>query len=642
MGHDGYAGRILEVDLSSGRSAELSTADYAHRFLGGRGFAARLYWERVPPNAAALGRDNALVFASGPMAGVPGFGGSRWLVCGKSPAASPERFCYSNFGGDWGLRLKSAGYDALLVCGELEKPAFLFIGDGRVELRDASGLWGRGAIETGSVLQEELGDGVGVVSIGPAGENMVVQATLLAENEAVGSAGLGAVMGAKRLKAVAVKGPRQRIEVASPERVRELAAYFGSLGREPVSSAGSLVFRITGPQTRKAPCWGCSGTCHRRVYRAENGQQGKFMCEGATFYQAWSEMHYGPGHEVPFHATKLCDNLGLDTMAVSMILLWLRRCHRAGILTDESTGIPISRIGTMEFIESLSRKIAFREGFGDILAQGIERATRHVGQGSWGLIDSDLSVAGMPNANDPRLYITTALLFAGEPRPPMGALQELSRVGQKWVEYIEGREGAYASSDVVRRIAQRFWGSEAAADLTNFEGKPLAAAMIQDRQHAKDCLVLCGFLWPVLDVEHSPDHVGDAGLESRILSAVTGKDVDTEGLRLVGERVFNLERSIHIREGHRGREDDTLPEAWHTKPLKGDVTNLKCLVPGGGGEPVSRKGAVIDRHEFAGAQHEYYRIRGWDQQGYQTLSRLADLGLEDVGRELAALGLVSP
>ena len=281
------------------------------------------------------------------------------------------------------------------------------------------------------------------------------------------------------------------------------------------------------------------------------------MCEGATFYQGWAEMASGPGHEVPFHATKLADNYGLDTMAVSMILLWLRRCHRAGILTDEAAGMPISRLGSAEFIEVLLRKMAFREGFGDILAQGIERATRHVGQGSWGLIDSDLSVAGMPNANDPRLYITTALLFAGEPRPPMGALQELSRVGHKWVEYIEGREGAYASSDVVRRIAQRFWGSEAAADLTNFEGKPLAAAMIQDRQYAKDCLVLCGFLWPVLDVEHSPDHVGDAGLESRILSAVTGKDVDTEGLRLVGERVFNLERSIHVREGHRGREDDT-------------------------------------------------------------------------------------
>ncbi len=640
MSH-GYAGKILEIDLSSGRTLELATADYAEKLVGGRGFAARLYWERVPPDTAALGEQNALVFATGPLAGVSGFGGSRWLACGKSPATSPERFCYSNLGGDWGVRLKSVGYDALLVRGRLDKPGYLFISGDRAELRDASGLWGRGAIDTGTRLRSELGTEVGVASIGPAGENLVTQATLLAENEAVGSAGLGAVMGSKNLKAIAVKGVRQRIATAEPERVRDLAAYFRSLGKEPVISAGNLVFRITGPQTRKAPCWGCIGTCHRRIYQARDGRLGKFMCEGATFYQAWAEMVYGPGYEVPFRATKLADDYGLDTMAVSMVLLWLRRCHRAGILTDEATGIPISKLGSAEFIEVLLRKMAYREGFGEILAQGIERAARHVGQGSRGLIEGDLSVGGMPNANDPRLYITTALIFAGEPRPPMGSIQELSRVVHKWVEYVEDREGAYVSGDVVRRIARRFWGSESAGDLSSFEGKPLAAAMIQDRQYAKDCLVLCGFLWPVLDVAHSSDHVGGTDLESRILSAVTGREVNPEELLRVGERVFNLERAIHIREGHRGREGDRLPEAWHTQPFRGDVTNLKCLVPGKDGQPVSRKGAVIDRREFAAAQGEYYRIRGWDQTGYQTLPRLAELGLEDVGQELAASGLAA-
>lgn len=637
----GYAGRILDVDLTSGRTADLRTADYAEKFVGGRGLAARLYWERVPPQAKALSADNALIFASGPLAGVPGFCGSRWLICGKSLAAMPERFSPSNLGGDWGIRLKSAGYDALLVRGQLDKPGYLLIQEGRIEMKDASGLWGKGAIDTMAALRSELGDEVGVVTMGPAGESLVVQATTLADNEAVGCAGLGAVMGAKKLKAIAVKSARRRTEVAHPDRVRELAAHFRGLGKETVSRAGNVVVRFDAPQTKRASCWGCSGRCLRRVYRSKSGQEGKFMCD-AAFYQPWAETHYGPGYEVAFHAAKLCDNYGLDMMAVSMIILWLRRCHRAGILTDEETGIPISKVGTVDFIETLVRKMAFREGFGDILARGIEPAARSAGGGAWELIEGDLSVAGQPGINDPRLYITSALLYPGEPRPPLGPVQELSRVAHKFEEYVEGHEGAYMSGDVVRLIAQRFWGSEAAGDLSTFEGKALAAAMIQDRQYAKDCLVLCGFIWPVLDAPHAPDYVGSTDLESRILSAVTGKAFDAEGLKLAGERVFNLHRSILVREGHRGREDDRLPEAWHTRPLKGDISNLKCMVPGQDGQPVYRKGAVIDRQEFAAAQREYYRIRKWADSGYQTASMLEDLGLGDVAADLAERGLTPP
>lgn len=364
------------------------------------------------------------------------------------------------------------------------------------------------------------------------------------------------------------------------------------------------------------------------------------MCY-AAFYQPWAEAHYGPGYDVSFHASRLCDNYGLDNMALSLIMVWLRRCHRAGILTDEETGIPISKLGTVEFIEALVKKIALREGFGDLLARGIEEAARSVGHGAWELIEGDLSVAGQPGINDPRLFITSALLYPGEPRPPLGPVQELSRVADKWIEYVEGQEGAYVSGDVVRLIARRFWGSEAAGDFSTFEGKALAAAMIQDRQHARDCLVLCGFIWPVLDAPHAPQYVGSTDLESRILSAVTGKAIGPEALRLAGERVFNLHRSILVREGHRGREDDRLPEAWHTRPLKGNVSNLKCMVPGKDGQPVYRKGAVVDRQEFAAAQSQYYAIRGWTEVGCQTGAKLHQLGLGDVARDLAARGLIS-
>src|SRR5512136_3178879 len=159
----GYAGRILRVDLSSGRIDTFPTSDYADRFLGGRGIATKLYWDQVPPQAQALAPENALVLATGPLAGVPVIGGSRLFVCGKSPATSPEHFSYCNMGGDWAVRLKSAGYDLVLVQGKADKPVYLLIHDGEAELKDATPLWGQGAIQARETLSAELGGEISVV-----------------------------------------------------------------------------------------------------------------------------------------------------------------------------------------------------------------------------------------------------------------------------------------------------------------------------------------------------------------------------------------------------------------------------------------------------------------------------------------------
>jgi len=637
----GYAGKILSVDLSSGSVAGLATLDYADRFLGGKGLAAKLYWNQVPLTARAFDPENALILATGPLAGIPVIGGSRWQVCGKSPAPSPERFCYCNLGGRWGAEMKFAGYDAILIRGKSERPVYLFLHDDVAELKDASALWGRGAIETREILKSELGGAVGVVAIGPAGENMASMATLLADNDASGSGGLGAVMGSKNLKAIVVKGAKKRVKVARLERLRELTAYFRGLGKEPISMAGGMTLRITGPRTKKEPCYGCLGNCLRRAYEAEDGKRGKFMCQAATFYQPMAERYYGPGYEIPFHATKLCDDYGLDTLAITLIIIWLQRCYRAGILTDESTGIPISKLGSLEFIETLVRKISLRDGFGDILAQGVLKAADWVGPGAGEQITGYISKAGQPNISDPRLYITTALLYAMEPRPPLPQLQEVSRVILKWLEWGNRAENSYVSTEVMRRIAQRFWGSEIAADFSTFEGKALTAKRIQDREYAKECLILCGFLWPIMDLEHSEDHVGDPALESKILSAVTGKDVDEEGLYRIGERVFNLQRAILVREGHQGRGDDILPHSWHTVPLKGDLANPECLVPGKGEEVLSRRSSVVDREEFERTKDEYYQLRQWDvATGLQTRAKLEELGLKDVAQALEQGGLI--
>jgi len=637
----GYAGKILRVDLSSGNTTELSTAEYAERFLGGRGMAARLYWEEVPPQAGALDAENALAFATGPLAGVPTFGGSRWVVCAKSPATTPPRFSCCNLGGRWSIDLRSIGYDALLVRGQSDRPVYLLLGEDVAELRDASGLWSRGALQTREALKDDLGSSVSVVAIGPAGENMATMASLVAEDDAAGAGGLGAVMGSKNLKAVVIVRGRQKTSVAQPDRVKELARYFRSLGREPIARAGSLAFRITGPGTKKAPCHGCVGTCNRRTYQDSDGQSGKFMCQAATFYQALAEMQYGPGHEVPFRATKLCDDYGLDTMAMSMIIMWLMRCGSAGILSDDSTGIPISRAGSLDFIETLVRRISFREGFGNILAQGLPEAADQVGPAAREKIIKYLSKAGQPNANDPRLYIHTALLYAMAHRPPMPELQEVSRIVLKWIGWVKGSPGAYVSSDVLRGVAERFWGSQAAADFSTHEGKALAARMIQDREAVKESLVLCSFLWPILELEHTQDHLGDPDLESRVLSAVLGKEVTTEELYRAGERIFNLERAIGVREGHRGREDDMLPESWHTVPLRGDLANPECLVPGKDGQPTSRIGAVIDRAAFERSKDKYYALRSWDvSTGLQSGRGLEALDLGDVAHDLAQRALL--
>ncbi|OGO03707.1 MAG: hypothetical protein A2Y72_00740 [Chloroflexi bacterium RBG_13_53_26] len=630
----GYAGKILLVDLSSGNVQEISTSDYADIFVGGRGIAARTYWDMVPPQTDVFDAGNRLIFATGPLAGIPVLGGSRWTICAKSPLTDPPRFCYANLGGRWGAEMKFAGYDAIVVGGKSEKPVCLFAHDGTVELRDASALWGKGSIETRDILKDQLGSTVRVVAIGPAGENMVAISNILADNDASGSGGLGAVMGSKQLKAIVVRGTGRQARVAQPERLAELIKCFRSMERG-VFVAWGTDYQMDGPRTKKDPCYGCLGNCLRATYSAENGKKGKFMCQSAMFYQPWAYRFYGCSNEVPFYANKLCDDYGLDTWAVAALIAWLNRCHRAGIFTDENTGLPLSKLGSLEFIETLVRMVSSREGFGGVLAQGRDRAARSLG-------DEAESQIRHADPYDPRLYLTTALLWATEPREPIQQLHEVGLPLAQWVSWVKGIDGAYVSTEVLRTIAGRFWGTKAAADLTTWQGKALAASRIQDREYAKECLILCDWLWPSMTVANSSEHVGDPSLESQILSAVTGNEVDEAGLYRIGERVLNLQRAILIREGHRGREDDKLPDEWHVRPLKANATNIDCLVPGKAGKVVSRKGAVVDRAGFERTKDEYYRLRGWDvTTGLQTSNKLEELLLSDVAADLRSRGLLA-
>lgn len=643
----GYAGKILKVDLSSKSMNGVPTANYADKFIGGGGMAAKIWWDELLPEIGAFEPENRLIFITGPLGGFPRLGGSRWLICGKSPGIEPEHFSYSNLCGSWGAYLKFAGYDGIVVQGKSENPVYLLVKDGTAELRDASALWGRSTIEAREILKSELGRKVRVVACGPAGENMVSMASTLADDDASGTGGFGAVMGSKKLKAIVVEGSG-KVTAANPEKLQELTKYIRELTRDRPEPWHSLGLRLpeTARRMKPAVCFGCTRHfgCMRATYKAADGEEGKWMCEAGDFYINRAMDYYGEVNDVPFKVTKLCDKYGVDASVIGSMVKWLTACHSEGILTDESTGIPISKAGSMEFMEALVRKISLRDGFGDTLAEGIYRAADSVGSKAVEMIADRAYKAGQLCSYGPRLYITNGLSYAMEPRRRIAQLHEVAfPVAFEFRRWVEGAEGAHVSGKIVRAIAKRFWGSEIAADFSTHEGKALAAKMIHDREYIKESLVLCDWTWPIFESRHTQDHAGDPTIESKLYSAVTGNEVDEMRLYKIGERLFNLQRAILMREGRRGRQDDQLAEFNYTVPIKVgfEGNNTKCMVTGKDGELLIKEGAVVDREEFEKILDEYYQLRGWDvSTGLQTKAKLEELGLEDVARDLESRGLI--
>jgi aldehyde:ferredoxin oxidoreductase len=633
----GYAGKILKVDLSDGDISRLATADYADRFLGGRGIAAKIYWDMVPPQTGALDPENCFICASGPVAGFTRLAGCRWQICGKSSAREPEAFTYANLGDSWGTMLKYAGYDGLVVQGKADKPVYLFIHDGQVEIRDASPLWGKYTFEANDSLKAELGNKVSVLTIGPAAENLVSFATVLAGEGASGSGGLGAVMGSKMLKAIAVAGDK-RPTAAEPERLRNLADRLLQLIKGPVPA---LDWVIPG-RTRKQTCYGCGIGCSRQSYTDETGRRFKSFCQAIDAYRRPAEKYYDGWTEVILLAMRLFDGYGLDTAVMQAMIEWMIRCHKEGLLKEEETGLPLSKIGSSEFIEAITRKIALKEGFGELLAQGTIKTAEAIGGRAKDLIGySVLTSANEVKDYDPRLILHNALLVATEPRRPIQQLHEVSTAFIRWLDWHNGVEGAFLSSEAFPKVAERFWGSAAAADFSTYEGKALASKKIQDRTHAKESLVLCDLFWPIICSPDTEDHVGDPTMESQVLSAITGREMDEVGLNEIGERIFNLQRAILMRQGWGGRDGDRLLDYLHEEPIQYLRFDRECVVLGKNGEVTTRKGAVVEREAFERMKSEYYELRGWDvESGLQTKTRLEELQLGDVASDLETRGLL--
>jgi aldehyde:ferredoxin oxidoreductase len=640
MAEYGYAGEILKVDLSDGKTSKLATADYADKYIGGHGIAARLYWEMVPAEAGAYDPVNCLICANGPVTGFPGFAGFRWKICGKTPLGDPESFSYSNLGERWGSWLKYAGYDALVVQGKAEKPVYLFIHDGKSETRDASHLWGQTTFDASDSLKAELGKNVSVLTIGPAGENLIPYSIVLAEKGASGAGGMGAVMGSKNLKAIVIAAGDKRPVAANPERVRQLVTHIAT--KEPRVPIPSL-WSVPG-LTRDHACYGCGIGCSRQIYNGKDGRLYKSLCQASDLYNEMTIRYYGEPSGERLQATRLCDGYGIDTAIIQSMIEWLDACYQEGIVNEKNTGLPLSKVGSPEYIEKLTRMITYREGFGDKLARGTIAAAESIGTRAREMLSTFIATGGGEKRDyDPRLFITTALIYAMEPRRPIQQLHEVCSMLMMWIGQGGDKPGELFTVENFRKVAGHIWGDAIAADFSTYEGKALAARKLQDRVFAKESLVLCDLRWTMTQPFRYTGDGPTPVTETEIYSAITGKDIDEADLHKMGERIFNLQRAILLRQGRPGREGDRILEHFHTRGLEqGELFyNTDCLAPGPDGEIISKIGAVVDRDEFEKMKSEYYGMRGWDvETGLPTKAKFEELELDDVAADLAERGLL--
>jgi len=339
----------------------------------------------------------------------------------------------------------------------------------------------------------------------------------------------------------------------------------------------------------------------------------------------------GEPAETALDATGLCNDLSLCTMEMANIVQWISAGYKAGYLNDSQTGLEIDKLGTWEFFEDLCNMIAYRQGFGDILAEGLLRAGETLGIEAKKLFANEVAGVGDGATYSAREYLMNGLLYAFEPRQPIAMLHEVSRIIGMWVMNLQYPGSTPVSADVYRAAAAKFWCHDKAWDLNTHEGKAMAASRIIDRTYVKDSLGLCDSCWPLMVSHHTENKVGDSTLESRIFNAVTGKQLDEKALLKFGETIFNQQRAILLREGWNPKKDDSVAKFNFTDPVQTVFMNTDVLVPGEGDTVLNRKGQILDRDVFKKMRNEFYQIRGWDPgTGYPGKEKLHELGLSDL------------
>lgn len=626
----GWTGKILHVNLNNSDISESDIQPYAEKYLGGRGIASRIYLENVTPETRAFDPENRLIFMTGPLVATGAQGATRMLVVGKSPMAYPEKYCYGNIGGFFGAELKKAGYDGIVISGRASKPVYLWINNSKVELLDASSIWGRGVYKAGETIRQTHGDKVRFLTTGIAGENLVRSAVIVGSHDSTSTAGYGVVIASKNLKAIVVKGTGKP-SVADPEKLKKLNKYIIEISQRldlhvppdtTMTGHGHLLEKIG-----KGGCYQCGLDCIRNRYRfgKRSDLEGYRRCQAMEYYLPWQYGHDDEPVDTYFDAPTIANDYSVCTFELRSMINWLYACYQAGTLTEDETGLPLLKIGTREFLEKLVHSIAHRQGFGDILAEGLARAREKLPPKAAAMMDAGILPIGETDVNMPRSSVVHAILDPMEPRMSRPMVHG-GFFRAAWMFNLMAPGANPITSEVFQQIAREFWGSDEAGDVSSYEGKALAAVKIQNRTYKEDCLGLCDFAWPLTYSFSKPGHVGESDLEAKLFTAVTG--IDGGEIEKCLERVVNIQRIIMINEGRKVPDDDYPPGVNFTEPLPPGPPGM---VPGPGGKPVSVAGKVLDRDKFAGMLKEYYRLRGWDEDtGIPRAETLKALGLDDL------------
>lgn len=601
----GYLGRILRVDLTSGDTDTLLLDEsLARAFVGGSGLAARYLWDALRPEVDPLSPEAPLLFMTGPLVGTAAPACGRYEVCGRSPLT--DLWGESNSGGFWGPELRFAGFDGIWVTGRAPEPVYLWVKDGQASLHPARHLWGLDTYATQDALREELGDRrVRVACIGPAGENQVRFAAILNDHgRAAGRTGLGAVMGAKNLKAIAVRGSGA-VPLADPEGFARIARETWNLVKEDISSqlmqvggtlaymdwalmSGDITFqyytrgafadaeRLVGAVLadelliRARACYRCPTGCGREARAERYGVPAVHGPEYETV-GTYAALLASPDLEGAAYASHLCNRLGLDTISAGATIAFAYYLYQEGLLPPARTDGLELRWGELEPALRLTEQIAHREGLGDLLAEG----SRRVGQ-ALGTEDLAVHVKGLEvPMHDPRAFAGNGLVYALSPRGACHMAGDVYMVyqGQIVPELgIDADERQDESEATVRMVAR-----------------------LMDWRSLTNSLIMCHFQNPPLEYV----------LE--MLHCATGWDWDADALALAGERTFTLKRVLNHRLGMT-RADDRLPSLL-LRPL-----------------PDGETGGYVPNVE--GMLETYYRLRGWDPvTARPTPAKLEELGL---------------
>ena len=611
----GYNGRALVVDMTARQTRwEPLEEDVLHCFIGGIGLGTYLLHRFCPPGVDPLHPSNPLIFATSPLVGSRLTTSSKFAVVTKSPLT---RFIGDSLSSSFlATELKRSGLDALVITGRSTEPTLLFINDGDVEFLDASGLMGFATSTTERAVRERLGYRTRVACIGPAGEALVPYASIANDGgRQAGRTGPGAVMGSKNLKAIAVEGTRsvpvsdpgslQRIGADlterslgdSTEKYRVLGtmanmAVFNRLGvlptrnfRQPTFEGAEQVSGEVFHQSHRvgnAHCANCTIGCEHIVATNDGGPKSQGRMEYESSFALGPLVGISDPNAV-IRASQVCDEMGIDTISAGGTVSWAMECYERGVLTEQDTGGIDLRFGNEEAVMECLRLIPRRRGIGDLLARGSRDAALAVGQGSeaWAMHVKGLEMPGY----EPRSLKTMALGLAVSTR---GA--------------CHNRSSAY-EADFSARV-DRLAADERRGRIT-MEGEDFSSVL--------DSLIWCKFLRKAFD-----DFYAES---AAVYEFVTGWRMTSGQLREAGERISNLKKLFNIREGWR-RGDDTLPRRTLDEELTTGVA----------------RGVSLSREDLNMMIMAYYGARGWTREGLIPDSKLAELGLADLGSEPALVG----